>query len=78
MSTPLALTAVYEPVEEGWVQARIRELPGVITAAPTMAAATEMLEDALREYIAAQMQPDQDAPLGEGAQETLIEVSISA
>jgi predicted RNase H-like HicB family nuclease len=48
----LELTAIYEPVEDGWVQARIEELPGVITAAPTSAEAREMLVDALVEYLA--------------------------
>jgi predicted RNase H-like HicB family nuclease len=48
----LALTAIYEPVENGWVQARIEELPGVITVAPTADAAREMLADALLEYLA--------------------------
>lgn len=44
------LTAVYERVEGGWVQARITEIPGVITAAPTRAEAAELLLDALREF----------------------------
>lgn len=48
----LELTAIYESVEDGWVQARIEELPGVITAAPTADAAREMLADALVEYLA--------------------------
>ncbi len=51
MSTPLTLTALYEPVEGGWVQARVRELPAVITAAPTRDQARTMLEDAVREYL---------------------------
>ena len=44
-------TAVYEDVENGWVQARLVELPGVITVAPTRAAATESLADAYAEYV---------------------------
>ncbi len=51
MTSFLALTAVYEPVEQGWVQARLAELPAVITAAPTLDAARELLADALREYL---------------------------
>lgn len=78
MATPLSLTAVYETVEDGWIQARIQELPGVITAAPSLAEAKAMLEDALREYIAAQLQPGDGSPRPEGSQETRIEVSISA
>jgi len=44
-------TAVDEPVEEGWTQARIRELPAVITAAPSLGEARVLLLDALREYL---------------------------
>lgn len=48
----LELTAIYEPVEEGWIQARIEQLPGVITVAPTAEEAREMLADALVEFLA--------------------------
>ena len=51
VSKRLSLTAVYEPVEGGWTQARIAELPAVITAAPTQDEAREALLDALREYL---------------------------
>ena len=51
MDREVSLTAIYEPVEDGWVQARIREMPGVITAAPTRAEAEDMLLDALREFL---------------------------
>ena len=51
MTARISLTAVFEPVEEGWVQARLVELPAVITAAPTLAVARELLADALREYL---------------------------
>ena len=47
----ISLTAVYEPVENGWTQARIEELPAVITAGPTLKEAKELLLDALREYL---------------------------
>jgi predicted RNase H-like HicB family nuclease len=48
----LKLTAIFEPVEDGWIQARIEQLPGVITAAPTAELARDMLADALVEYLA--------------------------
>ena len=51
MTARIALTAVFETVEQGWVQARLAELPAVITAAPTLDAARELLADALREYL---------------------------
>lgn len=40
-----------EAVEQGWVRACLAELPAVITAAPTLDAARELLADALREYL---------------------------
>jgi predicted RNase H-like HicB family nuclease len=51
MASQVAFTAVYEDVEEGWVQARLVEIPGVITVAPTRDEATEMLLDAFAEYV---------------------------
>jgi predicted RNase H-like HicB family nuclease len=52
MAGELKLTAVYEPVENGWTQGRLIELPGVITAAPTLVEAKGMLRDALAQYLA--------------------------
>ncbi len=51
MDRRVSLTAVYEPVDNGWVQARIREMPGVITTAPTRAEAEDLVLDALREFL---------------------------
>jgi predicted RNase H-like HicB family nuclease len=42
---------IFEPVDNGWVQARIEELPAVITAAPTRMEARAQVIDALREYL---------------------------
>ena len=78
MATPLSLTAVYEPVGDGWVQARIQELPGVITAGRTMDEAKAMLEDALREYILAQMNDGSPEDTAAGTQRTPLELKISA
>jgi predicted RNase H-like HicB family nuclease len=47
----VSLTPIYETVENGWIQARIRELPEVLTVAPTQDEAQTMLRDALREYV---------------------------
>ena len=54
MTSRLSLTAVFEPVEGGWTQARLAEIPAVITAAPTLDEAREMLADALSEYLLAE------------------------
>jgi predicted RNase H-like HicB family nuclease len=53
MTSSIQLTVIFEPVENGWVQARIEELPGVITAAPTRDEARTQVIDALREYLLA-------------------------
>jgi predicted RNase H-like HicB family nuclease len=47
----LQLTPVYRQVEDGWTQAQLVELPGVITAAPSREEAQDMLLDALREFL---------------------------
>jgi predicted RNase H-like HicB family nuclease len=49
---PISFSIVYEPVESGWVQARIEGIPEVITAGPTKDEARELVLDALREYLA--------------------------
>ena len=53
MTSSIELSVIFEPVENGWVQARIEELPGVITAAPTRDEARSQVIDALREYLLA-------------------------
>lgn len=47
----MTFTAIYEPVENGWYQGRIKELPEVVTAAPTVEEARERLADALHLYV---------------------------
>lgn len=51
MAPLLRLTAIYEPVEDGWFEGRIAELPAVITAAPNLEDAKVLLRDALAEYL---------------------------
>ena len=48
----MELHVVYEPDEMGWVRATIEELPGVITCAPTLAEAHDLVRDALAEWLA--------------------------
>jgi predicted RNase H-like HicB family nuclease len=45
------LHIVFEPDEEGSVRATIEELPGVITCAPTLEEARELVRDALDEWL---------------------------
>jgi hypothetical protein len=48
---PISLSIVYEPVEDGWVQARIEGIPEVITAGRDKEEARTLVLDALREYL---------------------------
>ena len=45
------LHVVFEPDEQGWVRATIEELPSVITCAPTLDGARELVRDALNEWL---------------------------
>jgi predicted RNase H-like HicB family nuclease len=56
----LSYTAVYEEVDNGWTQARILEVPSVITAGASRDEARELLRDALREYLASFMESDRE------------------
>jgi predicted RNase H-like HicB family nuclease len=78
MTGRLEFTAVYELVEDGWTQARIEQLPAVVTAAPTAAEAKELLVDALTEYLLSLGASDQlSAPVG-SAQRLPFEIVINA
>jgi hypothetical protein len=58
VSESVTFTAIYELVEDGWVQARLAEVPGVITAAPTHQEAEASLLDVLREFLLSFTEPD--------------------
>jgi predicted RNase H-like HicB family nuclease len=40
-------TVVYQTIEDGWVMARVPELPGAVTQAPTLEEAREMIREAV-------------------------------
>lgn len=63
------LTVVFEPVEDGWIQARIAEVPAVITVGRDRAEARSMIEDALREYLLAVS--DVEPGMSDGDSETV-------
>jgi predicted RNase H-like HicB family nuclease len=79
MTREVSFTALYENVEDGWVQARVRELPEVITAAPSLEEAKELLLDSLLEYLRSlgvedERRLDVADPLAEGK----LAISLSA
>jgi hypothetical protein len=79
MTGRLVFTAVYEPVEDGWTQARIEQLPAVITVAPTADEAKEVLVDALSEYLLSLGGSDQPSSPPAGSAERLpFEIVINA
>ncbi len=78
MASRVSLTAVYEPVENGWTQARIEELPEVITAAPTLVEAKELLADALREYILMTLRNVEETPTLATVERGAVEIVIDA
>jgi predicted RNase H-like HicB family nuclease len=67
----MELHVVFEPDEEGWVRATIEELPGVITCAPTLEEARELIRDALAEWLAALTSTERAAVGSEATRETL-------
>ena len=75
MTQGVTLTATYRVVDNGWVEARVEELPQVITAAPSLAEAKSMLRDALAEYLASLRSPANGIPSGTEHEE--LELTIS-
>lgn len=62
MSTSMSFTVVLTDVEGGWTQAQLRELPGVITCAPTADEARAAVVEALRDYLESFTSPAPEAP----------------
>ena len=76
MTSSIQLSVIYEPVENGWIQARIEELPAVVTAAPSRAEARVLVIDALREYLLALRDLSQTPAAG--AEREAVDLLISA
>jgi predicted RNase H-like HicB family nuclease len=51
MSESLRFTAIYEDAGDGWVIARVAELPEVITQGASEEEAREMVQSALRDWL---------------------------
>lgn len=65
MSTSMSFTVVLTDVDGGWTQAQLRELPGVITCAPTADEARDAVVEALRDYLESFTSPAPEAPAAE-------------
>jgi predicted RNase H-like HicB family nuclease len=67
----MELHVVFEPDENGWVRATIEELPSVITCAPTLDEARELVRDALDEWLAALTSTERAIVGSQATRETL-------
>jgi predicted RNase H-like HicB family nuclease len=63
VSDTLQLTVVYEHAGDGWILARIPELPGVFSQGRTREEARAMVRDALREMLLAWAQTGATTPV---------------
>jgi hypothetical protein len=68
----ISISIVYEPGEDGWVQARIEGIPEVITAASSKDEARTLVLDALREYLLS------IRANGDALDRELVDLSVSA
>jgi predicted RNase H-like HicB family nuclease len=71
----IRLTAVFEPDDAGWINARVLELPGANTCARSIEEAKEMLADAVRELIASYADEAREA--SSGARYETLEIDLS-
>lgn len=74
----VSVTVLFEPVEEGWIQARIAEFPAVITAAPTQEEARELLIDALLEYLLSLGRADEAVEVRDRSTSERLEIVLGA
>jgi hypothetical protein len=65
-------------VEDGWTQARIEQLPAVVTAAPTADEAKELLVDTLSEYLLSLGASGHSSPPAGPAERLPFEIVINA
>lgn len=75
MEERLQLTIVYEsPDEDGWIVARVVQVPGAMSQGRTREEARENVIDALRLLLT----PDADDPAGAGDRSEPLELTIAA
>jgi predicted RNase H-like HicB family nuclease len=72
----MELHVIFEPDEDGWVRASIEELPEVITCAPTLDEARELVRDALTEWLSA-LTGDERAAVSAGATRETLTLSVA-
>ncbi len=80
MADSLDFTIVYEPGEDGWILARVAELPSVLTQGRTREEARAMVLSALRDWFSVYVADERgDAPVDvpEGANSESLELTLA-
>ena len=80
MDESVKFTVMYEDVGEGWVMARIAEVPEVITQGATLEEARDMVRSALREWLEfyVQERSSEHLEVPPGARSEALELTIAA
>ena len=78
VTDPLQLTVIYEQGDDGWVIARIREVPGAMSQGRTQKEARENVLDALRELVLSYLDEGGSAPLQPGANVEAVRVTLAS
>jgi predicted RNase H-like HicB family nuclease len=76
MSEPLELTVIYEEDEDGWILARVREVPAAFSQGRTREEARDNVLDALRELVLSYLE-DGGIPVPEGAKSESLRVTTA-
>ena len=78
MSESLQLTVVYEEGEDGYILARVREVPAAISQGRTQEEARDNVLDALRELVLSYLEEGESSPLPEGATVEPVRITLAA
>lgn len=77
MPESLTLTAVFTSDENGWTMAQLAEWPAVVTCAPTLDEARDLLVDAANEMVASYREEGREPPIGGGRVES-VKINLAA
>ena len=77
ISEPLQLTVVYEEGQDGFIIARVGEVPGAMSQGRTQEEARENVLDALRELVLSDLEEGESSPLPDGASTEPLRVTLS-
>jgi predicted RNase H-like HicB family nuclease len=77
LSESLQLTVTYEDGEDGFVIARIREVPAAMSQGRTREEARDNVLDALRELVLSYLENDENGPLPEGISAEALNVTVN-